>query len=123
MEVKLKNYNCETWKYEDTGERVSTMTLARSMDAEQMANLLADWANTGNGARSGSLLGLELTRQHRHLQAVTVQILLYALHEVGRQQYSDGRNEHEVETCNLLSRWLEEERNYWFGRENGGEVP
>ena len=116
--IKLRTYNQETWKLEDTDQEVSVHTLAHSMTTEDMAQLLGEWVSsmTFHGLSDGREVGKHLTHEHRYLQAVVIQALIGILHELGQQQHSDARNEYEVETCRLLSKWLEEHRNFYFGK-------
>jgi hypothetical protein len=116
MEIKLREYSSKTHQFVETGEKVSTYTLAHSMTEEQLAELLADYANCNGFTGTGAKVGRHLTTVHRHLQAVVVSTLIYILNELGKQTYFDARNEHAVETCKELSKWLEDNRNYYFGR-------
>ena len=113
--IRLKTYNHETWRYEETGQEVSMHSLAHSLSPEQVADLLGSWANAGGKEfQEGQAIGQALWREHRYLQHLVVQMCVGILHEMGRQKWSDARNEFSLKVCRGISALLERDFNYWF---------
>lgn len=86
-----------------------TYTLARSLNAEQLAELLDDWLNSSFGSQhQGITIGLKLRRTHRTLQGSLVEFVLGILRGISQQEHTDARNETAIETAKEITRLLEE---------------
>ena len=119
-EIRLKKYDYRTWETKETGETVDTWTIAHSMTAENMADLMEEYANYGGREfRAGQEIGRLLWNTHRHLQHLLVQFCLGIVHEMGKQKWSDARNEFSLRVCQRVSQLLEAEFSYWFPEEKG----
>jgi len=118
MNVNLKRYDSKTWSYVETGEVVDLHALSHSLSAEQLASLLSDWANAGGkGQKEGREVGRALSREHRHLQHLVVQMCIGILHQMGLQKWTDERNEFAIKTCQKISRFLVDKCDYYFREE------
>ena len=71
--IRIREYNTESGRYEETGEKLSTHTLARSMTAENFTSLFDDFLNLGGkDFREGKEIGLQLRFAHRTLQRLAI---------------------------------------------------
>jgi hypothetical protein len=71
--IKIRAYNSETSRTEETGETIHVYTLAKSLTPETFASLLDDFLNLGGkGYREGKEVGLQLRFTHRTLQRLVI---------------------------------------------------
>ena len=71
--IKIRAYNSEISRNEDTGETIGVYTIAKSLTPETFASLLDDYLNLGGkGFREGKEIGLQLRFTHRTLQRLVI---------------------------------------------------
>lgn len=102
MKVILNRYDYDENETVTVVE-TDTRTIANSLTDETMAELLSDYVNTGGkGAISGESIGEALTHTHRTLQRLVVCLVIGILRSLGKQVYTDGRNETAIETARKI---------------------
>ena len=102
MKVTLTKFDYDT-KETVTIAETDTRTIANSLDAKAMAELLSDYANSGaKGILDGERVGDALTYTHRTLQRLVVCWVIGILKELGEQKYTDARNETAIETAHKI---------------------
>lgn len=100
--IQLKHYDYDTKEYIEDGE-MTVPQLARCLDAEQMGTLLVDWLNSYTSAiKSGETIGKIIDESHRTLQGLAVNMMVSALLQIGKDGYSDPRNQEAVATCSFI---------------------
>jgi len=108
MKVLLSRYDYETKETVLVAE-TDTRTIARSLDTETMAELLSDYANSGaKGMLEGERVGEALTHTHRTLQRLVVCWTIGILKSLGKQMYTDARNESAIETARKIGEMYED---------------
>jgi hypothetical protein len=106
--IKLKAYNSETSRNEETGETISVYTLAKSLTLESFASMLDDFLNLGGkGFREGKEVGLQLRFTHRTLQRLAVCFAFGLIAGLSEQEYTDPRNETAIQTAKKVVQLME----------------
>ena len=106
--IQLKEYNSESGRFDDTGETLSTHTLARSMTSENFTALFDDFLNLGGkDFRNGKEVGLQLRFTHRTLQRLAVCFAFGIIVGLSEQDYTDARNETAIQTAQKVAEMLE----------------
>jgi|GEM_PF-1579758 len=101
--VRIREYNPETSRNEDTGQTIDVYTLAKSMTVENFAAMLDDFLNLGGkGFREGKQIGLELRFTHRTLQRLVICFAFGMIAGLSEQEYTDPRNETAIQTAKKL---------------------
>ena len=111
--IKIKEYNSESGRFDNTGETLSTHTLARSMTSENFTALFDDFLNLGGkDFREGKEIGLQLRFTHRTLQRLAICFAFGIIVGLSEQEHTDPRNESAIQTAQKVAQMLE-----------GGELP
>ncbi len=106
--IKLKAYNSETSRNEETGETIDVYTLAKSLTLENFASMLDDFLNLGGkGFREGKEVGLQLRFTHRTLQRLAVCFAFGLIAGLSEQEYTDPRNETAIQTAKKVVQLME----------------
>jgi hypothetical protein len=106
--IKIKEYNTESGRYKDTGETISTHTLARSMTPENFTAMFDDFLNLGGkDFREGKEVGLQLQYTHRTLQRLAICFAFGIIVGLSEQEYTDARNETAIQTAQKVAEMLE----------------
>ncbi|GAH13690.1 unnamed protein product [marine sediment metagenome] len=106
--IRIKEYNSESGRYDDTGETLSTHTLARSMTSENFAALFDDFLNLGGkDFREGKEIGLQLRFTHRTLQRLAICFAFGIIVGLSEQEHTDARNETAIQTAQKVAEMLE----------------
>ena len=106
--IKIREYKTESGRYEETGETLSTHTLARSMTAENFTALFDDFLNLGGkDFREGREIGLQLRFTHRTLQRLAICFAFGIIAGLSEQQHTDPRNETAIQTAQKVSQMIE----------------
>jgi len=106
--ITIKHYDYDL-KEEIADADVGVHSLARSMDAEQFAQLLEDWVNNFSSRyKRGLKIGHELRRSHRTLQRSVIVELVGIIAGLSEQEYTDLRNEHAIHLAKQIKRVYEE---------------
>jgi hypothetical protein len=106
--IKLKAYNSETSRNEETGETISVYELAKSLTIENFASMLDDFLNLGGkGYREGKEVGLQLRITHRTLQRLSVCFAFGMIAGLSEQEYTDPRNETAIQTAKKVVQLME----------------
>jgi len=101
--VRIREYNPDTSRNEDTGQTIDVYTLAKSMTVENFAAMLDDFLNLGGkGFREGKQIGLELRFTHRTLQRLVICFAFGMIAGLSEQEYTDPRNETAIQTAKKL---------------------
>jgi hypothetical protein len=88
--------------------RVHTGMLAKSLTLANMAELLQDYVNSGmKDYRDGEVVGKLLQTSHRTLQASVIRFCLGVIIALGKQEYTDARNETPVAMAKKITILLE----------------
>jgi hypothetical protein len=89
--------------------RVHTGMLAKYLTLENMAELLQDFVNSGmKDYRDGEVVGKLLQTSHRTLQASVIRFCLGIIVSLGKQDYTDARNETPVAMAKKITVMLED---------------
>jgi len=106
--IKIREYNSNTSRNEDTGQTIDVYTLAKSMTIENFAAMLDDFLNLGGkGFREGKHVGLQLRFTHRTLQRLVVCFAFGMIAGLSEQEYSDPRNEIAIDTAKKVVKMME----------------
>lgn len=106
--IKIREYNPETSRNEETRETISVYTLAKSLTPETFASLLDDFLNLGGkGYREGKQVGLQLRFTHRTLQRLVICFAFGMIAGLSEQEYTDLRNETAVQTAKKVVQLME----------------
>ena len=106
--IKIKAYNSETSRNEETGEIIDVYTLAKSLTIENFAAMLDDFLNLGGkGFREGKQIGLELRFTHRTLQRLVICFAFGMIAGLSEQEYTDPRNETAIQTAKKIVQLME----------------
>ena len=106
--IKLKAYNSETSRNEETSETITVYTLAKSLTLENFVTLLDDFLNLGGkGFREGKDIGLQLCFTHRTLQRLVVCFAFGLIAGLSEQEYTDPRNETAIQTAKKVVQLME----------------
>jgi hypothetical protein len=106
--IRIKEYNSESGRYDDTGETLSTHTLARSMTSENFTALFDDFLNLGGkDFREGKEIGLQLRFTHRTLQRLAICFAFGIIVGLSEQEHTDPRNESAIQTAQKVAQMLE----------------
>lgn len=98
--IKIRAYNSETSRTEETGETIDVYTLAKSLSLENFASMLDDFLNLGGkGYREGKEVGLQLRFTHRTLQRLVICFAFGMIAGLSEQEYTDPRNETAIQTA------------------------
>lgn len=107
--IRLKAYNPDTSRNEETGENIDVYSLAKSLTLENFAALLDDYLNLGGkGYREGREIGLQLRYTHRTLQRLAICFALGLIAGLSEQEFTDPRNETAIQTAKKVVKLLEE---------------
>ena len=89
--------------------RVHTGMLAKSLTLENMAELLQDFVNSGmKDYRDGEVVGKLLHNSHCTLQASVIRFCLGVIVALGKQEYTDARNETPVAMAKKITAMLDD---------------
>ena len=106
--IKIKAYNSETSRNEETGQTIDVYTLAKSMTIENFAAMLDDFLNLGGkGYREGREVGLQLRFTHRTLQRLVICFAFGMIAGLSEQEYTDPRNETAIQTAKKVVHLME----------------
>jgi len=106
--IKIREYNPETSRNEETRETISVYTLAKSLTPETFASLLDDFLNLGGkGYREGKEIGLQLRFTHRTLQRLVICFAFGLIAGLSEQEYTDPRNETAIQTAKKVVEMME----------------
>lgn len=106
--IRIKEYNSESGRYDDTGETLSTHTLARSMTAENFTAMFDDFLNLGGkDFREGKQIGSQLQFTHRTLQRLAICFAFGIIVGLSEQEHTDPRNEIAIQTAQKVAQMLE----------------
>ncbi len=106
--IKIREYNSETSRNEDTGRTIDVYTLAKSMTIENFSAMLDDFLNLGGkGYREGKQVGLELRFTHRTLQRLVICFAFGMIAGLSEQEYTDPRNETAIQTAKKVVLMME----------------
>ena len=107
--IVLKDWNSESGRIEETGETISTYTVARSLTSDNFAALLDEFLNLGGkDFREGKEIGLQLRFTHRTLQRLAICFSFGLISELSEQDFTDPRNETAIETAKKIAQMLED---------------
>jgi hypothetical protein len=106
--IKIKAYNSETSRNEETGETIDVYNLAKSLTIENFAAMLDDFLNLGGkGYREGREIGLELRFTHRTLQRLVICFAFGMIAGLAEQEFTDPRNETAIQTAKKVVQLME----------------
>ena len=106
--IRIKEYYTDSGRYEETGETLSTHTLARSMTAENFAALFDDFLNLGGkNFLEGKEVGFQLRFTHRTLQRLAICFAFGVIVGLSEQEYTDPRNETAIQTARKVAQMME----------------
>ena len=106
--IKLKDWNSDCSRIEETGETISTYQVAKSLTSENFAALLDEYLNLGGkDFREGKEIGLHLRYTHRTLQRLAICFAFGIIVGLSEQEYTDARNETAIQTAQKVAQMLE----------------
>ncbi|MFC2053487.1 hypothetical protein ACFLV7_04195 [Chloroflexota bacterium] len=107
--IKLKAWNPDSHRTEETGETISAHQIAKSMTLENFAVVLDDFLNLGGkGFREGKLVGLQMHTTHRTLQRLVICFAFGLIAGLSEQEYTDPRNETAIQTAKKIAKMIKE---------------
>ena len=107
--IRLKAYNPDTSRNEQTGESIDVYSLAKSLTLENFTALLDDYLNLGGkGFREGRETGLQLRFTHRTLQRLAICFAFGLIAGLSEQEFTDSRNETAIQTAKKVVKLLED---------------
>jgi len=108
--IILKSWNSDSSRIEETGETLSTYTIAKSLSLENFTALLDEFLNLGGkGFREGQLVGQQLRTTHRTLQRLAVCFALGIIAGLSEQEHTDPRNEFAIQTAKVVAQMLDDD--------------
>ena len=94
---------------EESGEIISTYTVAKSMTLENFAAVLDEFLNLGGkDFREGKAVGLLMRHSHRTLQRLVICFAFGLVAGLAEQEYTDARNETAIQTAKKIAQMLED---------------
>lgn len=106
--VKIREYNSDTSRNEETGQTIDVYTLAKSLSIDNFAAMLDDFLNLGGkGFREGKQIGLQLRFTHRTLQRLVICFAFGMIAGLSEQEYTDPRNETAIQTAKKIVQMME----------------
>ena len=106
--IKVKDWNSDCSRIEETGETISTYQVAKSLTSENFAALLDEYLNLGGkDFREGKEIGLQLRFTHRTLQRLAICFAFGIIVGLSEQEYTDARNETVIQTAQKVAEMLE----------------
>lgn len=106
--IILKAWNADTNRIEETGETLSTYTIAKSLTLENFTALFDEFLNLGGkGFREGQLVGQQLRTTHRTLQRLAVCFALGITAGLSEQEHTDPRNETAIQTAKNVAQMVD----------------
>ena len=106
--IRIREYNTESGRYEETDETLSTHMLARSMSAENFTALFDNYLNLGGkDFREGKEIGNQLRFTHRTLQRLAICFAFGIIVGLSEQEYTDPLNENAIETARKVTQMIE----------------
>jgi hypothetical protein len=106
--IIMRAWDSETGRNVETGERLSTYQVAKSLTVENFASLLDDFLNLGGkGFREGKQVGLQLRTTHRTLQRQVICFAFGLIAGLSEQEFTDPRNETAIQTAKKITQMLE----------------
>jgi hypothetical protein len=106
--IKIRAYNSETSRTDETGETIDVYTIAKSLTIENFAAILDDFLNLGGkGYHEGKHVGLELRFTHRTLQRLVICFVFGIIAGLSEQEYTDPRNETAIQTAKKIVQLME----------------
>lgn len=109
--IVLEQYDYSKKETVTLGEVTSGM-IARSINAEQLADIIDDYLNGMHHANDGLKVGQALLGTHPTLQRLAVVFALDLICGLAEKQYTDGRNEDAIATAKKIKSMM-----------NNGELP
>ena len=107
--IKLRDWNSDCSRIEETGEAISTHQVAKSLTSENFAALLDEYLNLGGkDFREGKQIGLHLRLTHRTLQRLAICFAFGLIAGLSEQDYTDPRNETAIQTAQKVAQMLAE---------------
>jgi len=107
--IKLKAWNFDTNRIEETGTTITAYHVAQSLNMENFTVLLDEFLNLGGkGFREGKLVGLQMRTTHRTLQRLAICFAFGLIVGLSGQEYTDPRNETAIQTAKKTAQMLEE---------------
>ena len=107
--IKLKDWNSDCSRIEETGETISTYQVAKSLTSENFVALFDEYLNLGGkDFREGKGIGLQLRFTHRTLQRLVICFAFGLIAGLSEQEYTDPRNETAIQTARKIVQMLEE---------------
>ena len=106
--IKLKDWNSDCSRIEETGETISTYQVAKSLTSENFTALLDEYLNLGGkDFREGKEIGLQLRFTHRTLQRLAICFAFGIIVGLSEQEHTDVRNETAIRTAQKVAEMLE----------------
>ena len=106
--IIMRAWDSQTGRNVETGERLSTYQVAKSLTVENFASLLDDFLNLGGkGFREGKQVGLQLRTTHRTLQRQVICFAFGLIAGLSEQEFTDPRNETAIQTAKKITQMLE----------------
>lgn len=106
--IKLKDWNSDCSRIEETGEKISTYQVAKSLTSENFAALLDEYLNLGGkDFRESKEIGLQLRFTHRTLQRLAICFAFGIIAGLSEQEYTDPRNKTAIQTAQKVAEMLE----------------
>ena len=107
--IKIKDWNLDCSRMEETGETISTYQVAKSMTLENFAAVLDDFLNLGGkDFREGKLVGFHMRTTHRTLQRLVICFAFGMIAGLSEQEHTDPRNETAIQTAQKIVEMMED---------------
>jgi hypothetical protein len=107
--ISIRSWNSSTSSIEETGEKISIYTLARSMTMDNFTRLFDEFLNLGGKQYAeGKVVGSRLRFTHRSLQRLAICFAFGIIVGLAEQEHTDPRNETAIETARKVKRMIDQ---------------
>ncbi len=107
--IVVREWNSTTGMMDETGERINTYTVAKSLTLDNFTKLFDEFLNLGGKQYAeGKIIGQKLRCTHRSLQRLAVCFAFGIIAGLSEQEYTDARNETAVETAKKVKQMIDQ---------------
>jgi len=107
--IVVKEWNSTTGMMDETGERINTYTVAKSLTLDNFTKLFDEFLNLGGKQYAeGKIIGQKLRYTHRSLQRLAICFAFGLIAGLSEQEYTDARNETAVETAKKIKQMIDQ---------------
>ena len=107
--IVVREWNPTTGMMDETGERINTYTVAKSLTLDNFTKLFDEFLNLGGKQYAeGKIIGQKLCCTHRSLQRLAICFAFGIIAGLSEQEYTDARNETAVQTAKKIKQMIDQ---------------